>query len=290
MLVLRRSLFLFAAALCSSVAFAAIEIPKASGKALGVTRGRPFSKGLVFVDGRYIEPPYVVERWGNGIRINKIPVISQVIDWSEFVKTQDGAKVIKTESAPVADAPASESEAEPAAEEPADFESSLDDLFDDEPRPKKAEKKSVKKTTVRKSLPAKPVTTVSYALDGEFAMNDAARTLVKKINKVRTDINAILLAEGFVCFGERYSRVSGDVRTADQILELLPDLQRGCESEAAMVAGARSAGLVYLTEPVCRDLYRNRRDYLKLKVRRDKVKSDRALDRFLNGAKEKPRY
>ena len=63
----------------------AIEIPKASGKALGVTRGRQFDAGLVFINGKFIEPPYVVERWGVGISINGTPAVPQVIDWTEFL-------------------------------------------------------------------------------------------------------------------------------------------------------------------------------------------------------------
>ena len=33
------------------------EIPRESGKALGVTKGRAFSEGLVFVNGKFIRPP-----------------------------------------------------------------------------------------------------------------------------------------------------------------------------------------------------------------------------------------
>ncbi len=268
-----------AAILLGGLAQGAIEIPKASGKALGVTRGKPFSKGLVFVDGHYLEPPYVVERWGVGIRINGVPVVGQVIDWTEFIKTQDGVKVTKTESEPVADEP--EPEPEPELEEDFDdFDSSLDDLFDDDPQPKKAKKAPKKK--VRRAKP-KPTTTISYTLEGEFVANDASKALLKKINKTRTDIHAVLLAGGFICFGQNYSRVSGDSRTAGQILEKLPGIERAATSEEALIAAVRSAHLVYLTEPICRDLYRNRRDYLKLQTRRDKEKSDRAFKDLLDG-------
>ena len=76
----------------------AVEIPKASGKALGVTKGRQFDAGLVFINGKFIEPPYVVERRGVGICINGIPAVAQVVEWAEFLKTQQGVKVIKTET------------------------------------------------------------------------------------------------------------------------------------------------------------------------------------------------
>ena len=86
-----------AAALSAAAALAMPTIPKASATALGVTRGRPFSSGVVFVEGKYIEPPYVVERWGTGIRINGKAVTGQVINWNEFLKTQEGVKVSRSE-------------------------------------------------------------------------------------------------------------------------------------------------------------------------------------------------
>ena len=78
-----RGLFLlFAVAVMTAMgAFAFQPIPKESAKALKVTRARPFSAGAVFINGKYVEPPYVVERWGTGIRINKIPVTGQIVDW-----------------------------------------------------------------------------------------------------------------------------------------------------------------------------------------------------------------
>jgi hypothetical protein len=37
---------------------------------LGVTEGKPITNGFVFVDGKYVEPPYIVTRQGNGLLIN----------------------------------------------------------------------------------------------------------------------------------------------------------------------------------------------------------------------------
>lgn len=274
--------------LVCGMAVAAIEIPKASGKALGVTRGKPFSKGFVFVDGKYLAPPYTVERWGVGIRINGTPVIAQVIDWTEFLKTQDGVKVTKTETMPVVVA---EPEPEPEPEfdeEEDDSDTSLDDLFDDDPKPKKPAKKPAKKKA-RKPRPPKPTTTVSITFDGEFTANDASDALVKKINKTRTDINAILLSGGFICFGQNYAQVSGDARIAAQILNKLPDIEKSAQSEADLIAGVNAAGLVYLTESICRDFYRNRVDYLKLQERREKQKNEEALKKLLEGSGESNR-
>ena len=262
------------ACVSANSAAAAIEIPKVSGKALGVTRGKQFGNGVVFIEGKYIEPPYVVERWGNGIRINGIPVVSQVVDWTDFLKTQSSLKVVKTESAPSA-APTP-----PPVQETysADVESSLDDLFDDEPKAK-----PVKKAVVRPAAPPRPKTTVSYSLEGGFVRNEASNLLVKRINAVRTEIDRTLRTGGFFCFGADYARVSGDQRETLRLLDRLPDFQRRCESVEEFVAAVRSAKLVYLTEPICRDFFKNRIDYRKLQDRRRVIKEEAELEKLVNG-------
>lgn len=145
---MRKAFIVATFALCALAAGAFPAIPKESAKALGVTRGRPFSEGIVFVNGKYLPPPYVVERWGTGIRINKIPVTGQIISWNEFLKTQKNVKVVEpepaaddhdaAEPAPPKEKPPMEKESEPApppppaggdAGETDGGSSSLDDLF-----------------------------------------------------------------------------------------------------------------------------------------------------------------
>lgn len=238
------------------------EIPRESGKALGVTKGRAFSEGLVFVNGKFIPPPYQVERWGTGIRINRIPVTGQVVDWTEFLKTQVGVKaeVLTEPAGPQAATP------EPVSASTANDEDdiSLDDLFDDNPLPKKP----------KKVKPATPKTTVSYSFEGEFVKNEAVQTLVKKVNAARTEIDRTLRSGGFICFGDRYARIVGDARAASKLLAVLPELQMKSETSDSFRAGARAAHLVYLNEFVCDELYRNRIDYLLLQKHRQKLRQD----------------
>lgn len=259
------------------VAEAFPSVPKESGKALGVTRGKPFSSGAVFVNGKYIEPPYVVERWGTGIRINKIPVTGQVVDWNEFLKTQSNVKIEKKE---VESVPAQPVPVQPvAAVSAADEMSSLDDLFDDDPKPKK--KTSLAKPFVISSAskPAKPV--VTYVLEGEFKPNDDSNALLARVNAARTEIDRMLRSGGFICFGEVYSQVQGDKRALMEMLEKLPELQQRSSDEQSFHAGIRAAKLVYLNEVLCQDLYRNRMDYRKLKDRREKIRSAQKWDQII---------
>ena len=272
-------------AIASISAEAFQPIPKESAKALKVTRGRPFSAGAVFVNGKYIEPPYVVERWGTGIRINKIPVTGQIVDWNEFLKTQEGIRQEKkTISAPNPVPAPAVSTVQPAASSSAAEDvdaSSLDDLFDDDPKPAKVKPAAKPIAVSRPVVSAAPRTVVSYVLEGEFKMNEESKALRDRINGVRTEIDRILRAGGFICFGDSYSRVTGDKRTFARLLDSLPELQQRSGTVDSFRAGARAANLVYLNEVLCEELFRNRVDYRKLMERREKLKSDRKWDQII---------
>lgn len=380
-------------ALCALAAGAFPAIPKESAKALGVTRGRPFSEGIVFVNGKYLPPPYVVERWGTGIRINKIPVTGQIISWNEFLKTQKNVRVEKIEPEPPKE---KEREKEPApppsagddAGESESGSSSLEDLFgaadsgdggivvlerglaapsdfgsvtevngrrvsklsearrwaqedsedeasgDDEPKadesksdesergddrdddggdaddgagdgfgdedggeqkpapePKPAAEPESEPTPVVEPNPepTKPKRSASskvktrLVLDGSFVKNTASQMLVSKINAQRSEIDCALRSGGFICFGDGYARISGDRQSADHLLSVLPEIQMKSETLSAFCNAVRRARLVYLHEPVCRDLFANRIDYRTLQEHRAKIRKDREWKRLIDG-------
>lgn len=281
-----RRFILFALASLSLSALSAVTIPKDS-KVLGATKGRAFEQGLVFIDGKYIEAPYVVERWGCGIRINKIPVIGEAVPWVEFLKTQTGVSVSKSEGeaspAPAAPAPVAKAP-EPASD---DLDTSLDDLFDDDPKPaKKTVAKSASSYSAPKPKAAKKTSTVTYKLDGKFVKNAASRALVDKVNALRLEIDRQLRMGGFICFGARYSRISGDKPTAVSLLEKLPGIMRSSSDAAQFNAGVRAAHFEFLTEPLCFDLFRNRIDYRKLQECRQRWKDDAAVEKMLHDAQK----
>lgn len=262
--------------LAAATAFAFQPIPKESAKALGMTRGKPFVAGVVFINGKFIDPPYTVERWGTGIRINQTPVTGQVVDWSEFLKTQDGVKVekkiVESGAAPVAVEAVA-----PALKDSAD---ALDALFDDDPEPAVSKPvRSTRPTTVAR--PAAPRTEVSYSMEGSFVPNEASRALLKRINDARTEIDRFLRTGGFICFGNNYSRVTGDKRTLVKMMAALPDLLQKSTTVEEFSAGVRSAGLVYLNEVLCEDLFRNRADYPKLRRRNARIQSAGKWDRIV---------
>lgn len=249
-------------------------------KALKATVGKPFSAGYVFVDGRYINPPYVVQRYGTVIRVNGIQVTDEIVPWSEFVMTQSGAKATKSESAPAAE-PAPAPEPEEPAEEPEEIgeeESSLDDLFADEPVEKK--KKPVKKRVVRRPKPQQPVVTTSYSFEGEFAHNAKTLAYLKRINAERTKVDMNLRKGGYYFFGSRYKAVFGNATTSKYVISKLPPIMKS-QSDADSFANAmRSAGLSYLPVALMEDLFRNRIGYIMLERR---LKVDRDANQWMNG-------
>lgn len=240
----------------------------ASLKALGATVGKPFRAGYVFVDGRYLAPPYKVERYGTVIRINGVQVSSEIVPWEEFVKTQSGVSVSKSVAEP---APEAAPEPEPEEEEEADdSESSLDDLFDDDPAPKKpaAKKKPVKKSKPKAKKKPAPAPKASYSFDGNFAPNDKSRALLQKINQVRTKIDTQLRMGGYYFFSSRYSMLTGDSGAAKRLFDKLPEVMKKNSEREAFGAAMRAAGLSYFPISLNDDLFRNRIDYLQLIERR----------------------
>lgn len=275
-----------AAVLFQAISIFAIDIPKQSAYSLGSTRGRQFNSGLVFVNGKFLPPPYVVERWGVGIRINRQPVVSQVIDWTTFVKTQKSVrKTIAPANPPPPEPEIPQAEEKPEVEEQdnsPELVSSLESLFDDEPdSAKKPAVKKPKKKVKPKPKPVPQAPQVSYELDGQFAHTAATSNMLSKINAVRRDIDQHLRSGGFIFFGENYSRISGDRRSVEMILSKLPEAMSSCRSAGELSAAMRSAGLVYFTDPLCADLYRNRIDYRSLQEVRERMKNEAQLQELL---------
>lgn len=272
----RRKAIVILLAACAVVfsAEAFPAVPRASANALGVTKGNSFDGGVVFINGKYLPPPYVVERWGTGLRINRRKVTGQVIDWTEFLKTQSDVTVTRSASARSSAPEPVELAPEPGSDQD-ESDSAFDDLFDD------GGKKPRVRKTVRKPAASADESAVTYSLSGDFVPNEASKNLLARINATRTEIDRLLRMGGFVCFGDNYHRVSGDARTAERLLALLPDIMQHSESEAAFKAAVREAKLEFLTESLCEDLYANRIDYRQLRERLSQLKGNRDLERKL---------
>jgi len=277
-IILTYSLFLIP---FSFLRAAPAPVPKEALKALQIAKGKPCKTGVVFMDGKYLAPPYVVKRYGTAIMINDVQVTAPLVAWEDFLKTQEGVKVTRSETPAAAPEPVVEEPPEPEVEETEDEDDPLADLFDDDPKPAKKKAAPKKKRVVRK--PPKPTVTTTYAMEGEFEMNDASKALVEKINRYRTDINARLMKGGFFFFGSNYARVSGEVRETKRLLEKLPAMMRSSSDGAALYAEARRNNFFYLTEAISADLFRNKYLYPQIEARARQMSEDEALNGLMRG-------
>lgn len=265
-------------------AFAFQKVPDASVKSLKITRGKSFSKGLVFVNGKVLLPPYVVERRGTGIRINEQAVTGEVVAWDDFLKTQPNVKAEKKDVEVVTSKLVVVRPEEP--EEPAESEEEvdLDDLFDDEADAgdgegeKKDEEPEKPQSSVVRQEVRSTKTIVSYSIDGDFVPNDASKALLARVNAKRTEIDKNLRMGGFVFFGNHYDPFVGNERMLQDMVKVLPDLMKTAANEKDFVAKAQATGLSYLGGRILRDLYRNRVDYPKLQKYRRRTAAGAELD------------
>lgn len=247
-------------------------------KCLGKTKGKSFSGGFVFLNGKYIPPPYRVERVGNVIFINRRQVTGQIIDWGEFVKTQAWACETDAETAAPAERKKPQTESRktprPVKETPRDVmneeESAIDALFDDDVE----DESSSAKTVPVKEPETEPEPAAADNEDDppppkpvknrKFVMNARAKKLVDHIRDVRTNIDKLLRMGGFICFGDGYSRIEGDRAVAKLLVRELPVAQKASANARELEARLRMAGLEFVSYELCNDFYKNRFDYLRL--------------------------
>lgn len=240
--------------------------PAIALKSLKATVGKPFSSGYVFIDGKYLEPPYKVERYGTAIRINGRQVTGEVIPWSAFAKTQPGVRrnVEVLAADPAAEAmPEAAPAPEPVSTNADDDELALDELFaefDDAPK--------TAKRHVAKPRPKAPRSVVTYELTAPFELNASASELLAKINARRTQIDRDLRCGGYYCFSARYGDIRGDAKLAKSLVDRLPDIMKRCNTTSAFAGAMRNAGFSYLPHGLIGDLFKNRLDYIPLDNRR----------------------
>lgn len=257
--------------------------PAPALKALKATVGKPFTAGYVFIDGKYVKPPYKVERYGTVIRINGYQVTGEIVPWNAFAKTQPGARRKAAPAEPeTAVEPEAEDDSSPkpvagsAAEEEGsdeDEDSVLDELFCDdrepEPETEPGDTASATGKSGGKPARAKPKRRAEvYEFDGPFELNASAAELLARINARRTQIDKDLRSGGYVCFGSRYVGARGDAKLAKDLLDRLPGIMKRCSDHAEFANAMRQAGFVYLPKGLVDDFFRNRFDYLLLDSRK----------------------
>lgn len=226
------------------------EVPAAANKALKAVKGKPIRTGMVFVNGRYVKPPYVLMRSGTALFVNyNTQVTGQVIPWKTFLATQGGAAAQK-----------------PAAPAQPRTAQSVDDLFADTPPPPSAS-------------PAPSA--ASAAEDVDFMSNAQSDRLLKRINGQRSYYDR-RLREGYVIFfGSRYAPVSVEPRSVRALMAMLPEAIRDSNDGADLYARLRGKGFPYMTREICEELVENRADYSALVERRKEMEKADELNKLL---------
>jgi len=225
------------------------EVPAAANKALKAVKGKPIRTGMVFVNGHYVKPPYVLMRSGTALFVNySTQITGQIVPWKAFLATQGGAAAQK-----------------PAAPAQPRTAQNVDDLFADAP-------------------PAQPVTAAPApedAADVEFTPNEQSRRLLKRINDRRSYLDRKLREGDVVFFGSRYAPVSVTSRLARDLLAILPEAIRESNDGAELFGRMRGKGITYMSREICDELIENSQDYPQLIERRTEIEKADELNRLL---------
>lgn len=275
------------------------KVPRDALVALQEARGKPFIAGAVFVNGKYLPPPYVVSRYGTAIVINGCQVTGQVIPWSRFLGARPAAAAPEaaSDAAPAADksapqekfeeakslddlfsdGPADSGGSSPAAPAAApvaaaadseDLDSTIDDLFGDETdKPKPKPRPAVAKARApRPAVPAGP--------PPKYVPSARTRQLQETIDMQRTQTDRSLRSGHFYFFSPRYASVGGNLRILGSLMEKLPDAMKDAASAEDLYARMRRAGLGFVSMELCTDLYANKRTFPSLYELRTRVRED----------------
>ena len=234
------------------------KVPNDALKALQMARGKPFTAGAVFVNGKYIPPPYVVSRYGTAIMINGCQVTGQIVPWYKFtgVRPAPAEDSLDDLFGDEPSAPAPEPPAAKAPEKANEFKEakSIDDLFADDEEDAPPQPAAAKPAAGKPAAPAAE----AAAPQKKFVHTARTRQLLETIDKERTTIDRNLRSNCFYFFSPRYSTVRGNLLILGSMAEKLPDAMRDSTSADDLYARLRRSGLGFVSAEVCTDLYANR--------------------------------
>ena len=226
------------------------EVPAGANKALKAVKGKPIRTGMVFVNGHYVKPPYILMRSGTALFANsRTQITGQVVPWKAFLATQGGA------SAPKPAAPAQPRTAQ-----------SVDDLFADTPPPA--------------SKPAAPAAT-DVAEEVDFIPNARSDRLLEQINRQRSFFDRRLRDGYVIFFGSRYAPVSVEPRSGRALMAILPEAIRDSSDGADLYGRMRAKGFPYMTRELCDELVENRVDYSRIVERRKEMEREDEVNKLL---------
>ena len=246
------------------------EVTEEASEALGSAFGAPQMTGFVFIDGKYIAPPYTVMRKGNGIYINRIPVELPVM-WPRGGTAAGAVTVPKKTIDDDGDfeiVPAGQTQATP---EPAKTVKSIDDLFADEDEPEVAA--TPDETAAPAVAAARPATTQSpeeIERDKELA--------VEALERIRKGYEQALGNGEIFFFGHRHHRVNGTYGSARTLMGVLPRALRQAVSAQDLQQRLQQGGIYFLDMVICAELFKNKMTFPQLETRLRRIEENEAAE------------
>ena len=233
-------------------------VPTAALQNLKGARGKPIRRGAVFVNGRYMPPPYTIWRRGTAIYVGDVQVTGQIVPWSAFMQAQGAGGGAAAPAAP------RKEEKKPTA-----TAKSVDDLFDDaEPAPKKSSDGDS----------AAPESEVS----GPFIPNDRTKRYLKRIMDYRTDIDRRLRRGEILFFGTRYSTPHIEENQSMSLMTALSNSLREAHDANDLQSRLRAQGIKYLSNALCEDLFANQASSLEIEECLSKLKDEQDTWKILD--------
>lgn len=261
------------------------EVTEAAVAELGSLSGVPQMTGFVFIEGRYVPPPYTVSRKGNGLFINRI-LVEQPVAWglagpaadSGQKKSVDADSDLEKEETPV-EAP------NPVAPGSTTTVKSIDDLFSDE--------------EVSPALVTAAASGAEGTPEGTLPQQGRARAADKGIEKKKEAFLTSLertrkgyelsLAQGEVFFFSRWSnRVNGNYGTARTLMGVLPKALRYAQSPQDLMMRLKQGGVYFLDLGMCSELFMNKNTFPLLEERLAKIEEAESFEAMRN--KPVPRW
>ena len=226
------------------------EVPAGANRALKAVKGKPIRTGMVFVNGHYVKPPYVLMRSGTALFNYNTQITGQVVPWRAFLATQGGAAAQK-----------------PAAPVKPRTAQSVDDLFADTPPA---------------AQPQAAAPAANDVEDVDFTPNEQSKRLLKRINDRRSFFDRKLREGDVIFFGSRYAPVIvSEPRLVRELMAMLPEAIRDSSDGADLFGKMRGKGITYMTREICDELIENRTDYTQLVERRKDMEKADELNKLL---------